>query len=333
MTASRLLHVLNGDATVHGLRRSDATGTLAVWADILHEGPVPGEGTAPERWRDVRARYIAAAGYASYEDALHLYAEWDHALEGYPDFDEVVLWFEHDLFDQLILVRHLDWFARRDLGGTQLCLICIGHYPGVEPFHGLGQLSPDQLASLVGTRQRVTPLQTELARAAWRAFTGPDPTKLERLLEGDTAALPFLAGALRRLLQEFPSVENGLPRTERHILASVATGVLSPADLFHAVQRQEERVFMGDGVFWRRVEQLAAGPHPLLALDMRGREPHRLPDGLVRSTVQGRDVLAGTTDWVRRSGIDRWLGGVHLSGREVPWRWDERAGRLRPQGA
>ncbi|HEU5260614.1 MAG TPA: hypothetical protein VFU41_04215 [Gemmatimonadales bacterium] len=325
----RLLHILNGDSTAAQLRRSDVPGTLAVWADVLYEGPVPGEDATPEQWREVRAGFASQARWATYDEALRRYTEWDEGLERYREFEEVVLWFEHDLFDQLILARHLDWFARRDLGRTRLSLICIGHFPGVEPFHGLGQLSPAQLASLLRSRQPVTTRQSGLGRAAWQAFTGPDPAKLERLLERDTSALPFLAGALRRLLQEFPAVTTGLPRTERHILEAVGDAPRGPADLFRAVQAKEERVFMSDATFWGRVQQLADGAKPLVTLEVRDREPHRLPEGLVRITAQGREVLAGRDDWVRLDGIDRWLGGVHLVG-QVPWRWDESAGRLRP---
>ncbi len=43
------------------------------------------------------------------------------------------------------------------------------------------------------------------------------------------------------------------------------------------------------------------------------------------TTAAGRDVLAGRTTW---HGPDRWIGGVHLEGRTIPWRWDRRAGRL-----
>jgi len=42
----------------------------------------------------------------------------------------------------------------------------------------------------------------------------------------------------------------------------------------------------------------------------------------------GRAVLEGTADHVRINGIDRWLGGVHLSGTEIRYRWDESAHRL-----
>jgi hypothetical protein len=34
-------------------------------------------------------------------------------------------------------------------------------------------------------------------------------------------------------------------------------------------------------------------------------------------------VLAGGVDQVALNGIDRWIGGVHLRGRHVQWRWDD----------
>ena len=37
----------------------------------------------------------------------------------------------------------------------------------------------------------------------------------------------------------------------------------------------------------------------------------------------GARVLAGGVDQVALNGIDRWIGGVHLYGRQVPWRWDD----------
>jgi hypothetical protein len=42
----------------------------------------------------------------------------------------------------------------------------------------------------------------------------------------------------------------------------------------------------------------------------------------------GTAVLEGKADQVRSNGIDRWLGGVHLSGTEAEYRWDEHAQRL-----
>ena len=70
------------------------------------------------------------------------------ALSAFADHEEVVLWFEHDLFCQVQLIYLLDWFAERKLGRTKLGLVCIGEFPGIEYFHGLGQLNEAQLAGI-----------------------------------------------------------------------------------------------------------------------------------------------------------------------------------------
>jgi hypothetical protein len=323
--ARRMLHVTNGDVAAELIRGSGASGDVTVTADVLHEGPAPG-GLPPERWRKVRARYLAECGYDDYDSCLAALTRWDRTLEDYRSYDEVILWFEHDLFDQLLLIRALESFAGRNLGNTELSLICIGEFPGVVPFHGLGQLTPQQMASLLDRRQRVNEGQKLLARDVWRAFCTPQPKALEALLRRDLSPLPFLAGALRRHLEEFPAMRNGLARSEHQALRGLAEGAATFEELFRAAQHMEERVFMGDGSFLRVLRELAAPPRPLLRL-----EPS--PTGSVRAqrvslTTTGRGVLEGRDDWVRIRGIDRWLGGVHLQGSEAAWRWDGGQGRL-----
>ena len=329
--APRFLHVLNGDSVRFTLERSDVPGALAVYAEILHEGPVPPD-SGTRGWRETRSRYLSARDYLPYADAMRTLEGWEAKLETFADYDEVVLWFEHDLFDQLLLVRHLEWFARRNLGRTALGLICIGEFPGFEPFHGLGQLNAEQLTSLLGTRAPVSSEQTALGGRAWRAFTASDPTELDALVRsGDTRALPFLAGALQRFLEEYPAVDTGLPRTERHILELLGAEPLTPERLFVMEARLEKRVFMGDTTFWKRVMDLAAGDTPLVVVDVEPPGDRVLPVGTVAITEAGRAVLAGAADWVRLNGFDRWLGGVHLSaasGGDVDWRYDRKARAL-----
>ncbi|HXW06985.1 MAG TPA: hypothetical protein VD833_17260 [Vicinamibacterales bacterium] len=44
--------------------------------------------------------------------------------------------------------------------------------------------------------------------------------------------------------------------------------------------------------------------------------------GTIARTAAGSSVLARQLDRVTTCGIDRWFGGVHLHGRNPPWRWD-----------
>jgi RNA polymerase sigma factor (sigma-70 family) len=334
----RFLHVLNGDSVRVTLEHSDVPGAFAVYAEILHEGPVPPD-SGTRAWREVRSRYLSGRDYLPYADAMRTLEAWDAKLEAYEDYDEVVLWFEHDLFDQLLLVRHLDWFSRRSLGRTALSLICIGEFPGFEPFHGLGQLNPEQLTSLLGTREPVSDDQLALGARAWRAFTASDPLELDALVRtADTRVLlPFLAGALRRFIEDYPALATGLPRTERQILELLAAGPSTPKRLFVAEQRLEERVYMGDTTFWRRLLDLGSGVAPLVSLDVEPLDEDpppgglALPNGTVAITEVGRAVLTGAADWIQLNGFDRWLGGVHLSavaGGDVAWRYDRESAAL-----
>ena len=289
-----MLHITNGDSTAIPLRRTGVTGGVIAWRDILHEGPTPA-GLALEAMSDVRARFLASTGAGTFADIRRELGARDAALRG---ARQVALWFEHDLYDQLQLIQILATLATQP--ETSAELISISRFPGVEPFLGLGQLSPAQLASLWPGRRRVSPAQLTLGTRAWKAFCSPDPLALQNLVSSDTAALPFLRDALVRHLEEFPSPPDGLSRTDRQILRVVAAGNQTFDSIFEANQAMETAPFLGDAVVHLRINGLVNARAPLLT-----REPHAL-------TPAGQRVLAGDADARKLSGIDRWLGGVHL---------------------
>jgi len=249
----------------------------------------------------------------------------EDTLASFSQHAEVVIWLSHTLSNQLILIKVLDWFSRRDLGSVKLSLICVGHFPGTDRFVGLGGLYADQLASLADTRLPVGDAEYRTARAAWKAFTSPDPTEIERFLQTDTSALPFIVAAFRRHLEQFPSIDSGLSRTERQALSVLRDrGPLSAGPLFVAVRDLEEQVFMGDTSFYRIMADLSEAPHPLVRIS--DTFDNRL--GEVSLAETGRRVLESHADHIDLNGIDRWLGGVHLTGDKAAWRWDRTSERL-----
>lgn len=312
-----ILHIVNGDSTREGLERSSVPGTFHSWSDILHEGPIPANVT-PEEWRRIRVGYLASHGYGAEPAIAAQYAREDAALERWREYDEVVFWFEHDLYDQLILIKHLAWMAARRAEGApqkqpRFSLVCDDTY--------LGPLKPEQFPALFAMREPITPAQIELGKSAWEAFCSDDPRGLMLFTDEPARELPFLAGALHRHLQEFPSVNTGLARSEDQIVRIAAVlGKPSPDDLFATMTRGEERIFMGDASFWTIVKRLSSGPQPLLATDVQERRG-RLPVGTVTATHTGREVLLSRADNIALNGIDRWLGGVHLTPSRC-WRWD-----------
>ena len=298
---SRLLHLLNGDATREPLERSGVPGDFAVWADVLHEGPVPAVDVDARTRREIRARFIADSGWASYDDAIRTYEKWDEAIGRFSAYDEIVIWCEHDLFDQLLLVRHLAWFAERKLGNTRLSLICVDAFPGMPDFKGLGELAPAQLASLLGSRQAISRGQLQLGARAWRAFSATDRRELTAFLKReDCAALPFLAAALERYLEDVSPPANSLGRTERQILRLVASGVSRAHDLLREIHRLEQHFYITDTALWRRLQQLASAAPPLLTIRTPDRPDNRgqpMPNSELQLTEAGRAFRARDANW------------------------------------
>ncbi len=316
------LHITNGDSVQ--IRDTGLEGDVLAWKDSLHEGPVPA-GLTLDELRPLRAHYLASLDHRAESEILADLEHRDHILAGFRERREVVLWFEHDLYDQLQLLQILDWFSREPLGATRLSLICTDTY--------LGALLPEQLLPLYPARREVTPAQLDLASGAWSAFCAPEPSGLVQFALEVNRELPYLAGALRRHLEEFPAAENGLSRTERQILEALESEPLSLAELFHACQEREERIFMGDLIFFACVRKLASAKIPLVRLVGVQREGDPFAESQAEITPHGSSVLHGEEDHIRLNGIDRWLGGVHLhcppvGPQDAVWRWNSREHRL-----
>lgn len=323
------LHIRCGDDILGCLDQAGIPGDKVKWADPICEGPLHLHADPLDRLKE-RAAYVSRRFDLSMTEALRDLAGADWRVDQCVEYDETVLWFEADLFDQAILVYLLARLGPL-LKRIRLSLICIGAYPGVERFIGLGQLTPGQLATLLPERRPVTRGQVRLATAAWQALNAPDPRGLIALAARRSRALPFLPAALSRYLAEYPSRLNGLSLTAQRALESVAAGAGNAGEAFVAVQNREVRPFMGDWMFYAMLLDLAAPPRPAIRL---GRSPgnQRLDSEFRRRTLRltdvGRALLAGEADWCRLNGAVRQVGGVTLRGAALRWRWDPERERL-----
>jgi hypothetical protein len=326
-----MLHIHNGDSSANILKESGLPGEHLAWREALIAGPVP-QNLSQDEWRRVRAAHLSEAYDLKQEDCARSLLEQERALSDFSRHQEVVLWFEHDLFCQLHLIYLLQWFARHELGATKLSLICIDSFPGVDDFRGLGQLNPAQMASLFDARREVSDAQFNLALAALQAYCAPTPDDLQELVNGDTSALPFLNNALRKHLARFPSVGNGLGEVENQALKIIDEGQREFTGLFGEFGKREAIYGLGDFQFWNYLKRIARAETPLLIVNKNETEGSLASGAFVKTifalTKEGELVLEGKADFVGLNGIDAWLGGVHLSGAESLWRWDEEKGML-----
>ena len=328
-----MLHIHNGGSTAGTLRAFGFPGEHFAFQEVLMAGPTP-QGFSPGEWRTLRARFLANEYDLTLEDRERDLLEQDEALGKFSEHEEVVLWFEHDLFCQINLIYLLDWFSKQPPCANRLSLICIGEFPGVEDFRGLGQLTGEQLASLFDLRHEVTEAGFSTAARAWAAYCSSDLEDIARLLDDDTSALPFLRNALRLHLARFPSVRNGLGRVENLALKLISNGAVAFKSLFPMFAKEQPDYGMGDLQLWCELKQLGnARQLPISVSGIRDDEPgsRRFHEALSELTESGRSILAGERDFIEMNRIDLWLGGVHLTDASM-WRWDEQGARLKQKG-
>jgi hypothetical protein len=320
-----MLHITNGDHAGDMLKAAGIGGDVLPWRDPMHHGPFPAN-LDLDAVSEIRARYLVGS------DANDGFRPRNRRLRDAMGREDIVLWFEHDLLDQLQILQIMDILAEAAVDPARVSLICIDRHPGIEPFRGLGQLTAPQLAALFPSRRTISRAHYEVARAAWAAFRAPDPNDLLAFARGKLDALPFLRAALFRHFEEFPAPTDGLTRSERQILTIVAEGTSAPLRIFAANMARETALFEGDLRTWQHIASLCAPPHPLLHCDPDGVFTMP-PDAAFRAqrlklTTAGAQRLTArglpAAEWPDR---DMWLGGVQLRGHKL-WTWDAAAERF-----
>ena len=320
------LHVTNGDASTPGIATADPSGDVLPWRDVLHEGPVPAH-LSLGALSELRAAFLANAGLGGLDEISRSFAERNDCLRRFTDYDEVTLWFEWDLYDQLQLIQILDFLADHtveDLAETRTTLSIV------ETNDYLGMIPADRFPRLFEERRPVTPDMLRAGRDAWAAFRSDDPRGVWKLANDTSSSLQHLPGALFRHIEEFPATSNGLSRSERQILEAVSQGPLSFTEIFRRTSAREERIYCGDAAVAGYIERMSQHDFPLLshptgeAIDAprTDADSRAFRNSEIALTPIGRAVLCDDRDWIELGGTDRWLGGVHLKGSNVRWRWD-----------
>jgi hypothetical protein len=308
------LHIRCGSDLAQPLQKAGLPGAYLAWVDPVCDGPTP-EGLTDETYRATRARFIADRYGEILAAVLGQLIDQDRALARADDFAEAVIWVEHDLFDQSILIRLLAWFADHPHRALSL----------VQSDDFLGRQTPEALTRLFAARRRVTVSELKLGGYLWELWCAPDPRPLEALAtilddparRPEGVSLPHLPAAIRRHLANLPGTRDGLSMTERLALRAVADGAETAAAIFASVCLQEPAAWLGDMMFYPVLRDLS---HPPFALLEQADDRYRL-------TPIGGAVVMGQMDALQFGSQPRWIGGCVL---DVPpqFRWDQQEERV-----
>src|SRR4051812_30707030 len=260
---TRYLHVANGTSVTTTLETAGVSGIKSILADPLHEGPVPA-GLNDDELLEGRRQYLVAlfgrstaTGDDPSRDPVNDMRQWRGAIARHDSYDELVLWFEHDLFDQLNLIQLLTWIREHVPAATRVSLVCIDSFPGRPDFKGLGELTAGELAPLLDVRQPVTDDHYTHAPVAWLALREPSPGALKALPQEASPALAYPGPAITRFLQEYPWIGGGLSRTERRLIALAADGAIPLSIVFPRMGEGDRFYTITDLALVATVEALA----------------------------------------------------------------------------
>ncbi len=263
----KIFHITSGDIAGGSLAKAGLPGEVFVWHDILYDGPRQ-PGWPNENILKARARFLEAfTGGGLYRDSiLRTFHDQYRKLSEAARCERIVLWFDACLFDQSMLAHILTCLSLK--GIQQVALLCVDAFPGIEPFHGLGQLQPEELASLYPGRRPVTDEQFRFAAVVDRAFAAQDAALLTELSTATGPPLPWIPAAAARWLQEQPDPATGLGRLESLALAAIRSGCETPGEIYASVAAADiPPQFWGDTTLWTRINGLADRVPPLVRIE------------------------------------------------------------------
>ena len=315
------MHITNGDISASLIRQTNPGGQVVAWRDVLYEGPVPGNLSLKEL-SIIRAKHLSETYGRAYEKIYEEFKKRDDTLKSHIGFQEVVLWFDQDVYSQLQLFQILDWFGTQNQMTPKISLICVENH--------LEWKKPEECHQLYKNRTEVRKDQLDYGVRVWKEVTSDHPKNIEELFKQGTTIIPFIEGTLKRYLEEFPSIKNGLSKPERQFLKIIFSGDKNPGILFQETLKYDLPDYMADWLFWKLAKDLSREKNPLIRTgrDRPGSYPpfvpfnERFKDQTLVMTKIGEKVLENKLDRIKINGLDRHIGGTHLKKGNL-WRWDK----------
>ena len=235
-----MIHVLMGPADLD-VRIQDHLNCL-YWRDDLSVGPVPTVETLPNlsnireqfwnaptalrRLHDAERETVlnalnrddARAKAARLQSAGGRFlAERDKRAAGLATDSEIVIWCGPSRRELLMLLSLLYFLKPVFVRNRQVSLARC-------PKWGPQVYRADELAIFFDSRQTINREFAELAAEAWTAYTKPAPNELNDFPRRLRERSDPLATVFSWILEEYPSLQNGLSRVEERMLREVGEG-------------------------------------------------------------------------------------------------------------
>ena len=106
-----ILHITNGDTTTNYLKKLHIDGDFITWREMLCEGKTQVEVGSEDFWK-IRFNFLKQSYKITKKQFIDLTVKEYRNLCNQKSQDEIVLWFESDLFCQINMIAVISWLKR-----------------------------------------------------------------------------------------------------------------------------------------------------------------------------------------------------------------------------
>ncbi len=216
------LHITNGDSLTNRLKKLNLVNDeLVIWREMLCEGPTEIRIETDEAIIKRKA-FLKKYYRISSEDYEEKFISQLNKLNFVEKYDEIILWFEYDLFCHINMIAAISLLLRRGIKDTPVYLVCSGRVENAKKHLGLCELSDVQLKEHYQNKTLLNVNDLELASHVWTLYCESNPKKIAGQIK-KKSSFDYLAICLRAHLQRFPNMMTGLNILEHNILEMVNT--------------------------------------------------------------------------------------------------------------
>lgn len=270
---SSQLHITNGDNFTQRLRDLNFKGKIITWREMLCEGKtetnVGSEAFWKTRFDFLHKNYNVSKSWFVEKTLKEYRSLCNHKQE-----DEIVLWFEYDLFCQINMLAVISWLKthRRHV---KISMVCSGNEDETDHLYGLNELNEEQVQNLYENRVVLTQDDIEYADYVWQLYCSDNPIRLENLADFDQYQYEYLEGAIKTHLKRFPTIRNGLNEIENKVLQFASQKKpASQKELMGALLADQGWYGFGDSQYQRILKNLRPLFHSFnpVRLSSKGKE-------------------------------------------------------------
>lgn len=294
--SSKTIHIINGDGLAAKMMELDIPGEIIVWRELLCEGPTVQEVGSAE-FVEIRKKFVGEAYGISAENYEEKFVSQLEKLRQLEEYEEVILWFEFDLFCHINMIAAISFFLNHKKE-VPMHLVCSKKLKGENGHKPLTQLNAKQLFNHFQNKIALTSDDLQMAIFIWELYCSNNPLQLKAQIKKHSN-FEYLSSCIRAHIERFPNSKTGINSLERNVLAIVQRNMISSENqlLGYALEYQGYYGYSDDQM-QRLLKKL--------------RDFYKVEKERVILSEKGDAVMEGNKNFYRELNNNEYFGGAKM---------------------